>query len=99
MSKWLPYLILSRILDIVSTIVFVSLWGVGVEGNPFARMVISQGFVYVILLNILVVAVLALFSSSRIGAAVIKGTTVMFFVVVLWNVCWTVFFVYWVGTN
>jgi len=60
MSKGMLIFILSRVLDIVSTLINTHKWGIGVEGNPFVLEIMEKGlFIPYQFLMISVVIVIA----------------------------------------
>lgn len=78
--------IISRMLDIISTLINTNKWGWEVEGNPIQSALMAQGhfFTYQFVIAMWVIGV-CLVIRSRVMKTVLIGTTVLSVIVAIYN--------------
>ena len=84
-SRILKLFILTRVLDVVTTLMNVSIGGRGVEGNPVMRVLLVKPWCFVAYQILITLAVLGVYNKHRLIRTAVKWFTYLSFVTILAN--------------
>ena len=84
-SRILKLFILTRVLDVVTTLMNVSIGGRGVEGNPAMRVLLIKPGYFVAYQILITLAVLGVYNKHRLIKVAIKYFNYISFVTILAN--------------
>lgn len=85
MSRILKLFILTRVLDVVTTLMNVSIGGRGVEGNPAMRVLLIKPGYFVAYQILITLAVLGVYNKHRLIKVAAKYFNYLSFVTILAN--------------
>ena len=85
MTRTLKLFILTRVLDVVTTLMNVSIGGRGVEGNPAMRVLLIKPGYFVAYQILITLAVLGVYNKHRLIKVAIKYFNYISFVTILAN--------------
>ena len=85
MTRTLKLFILTRVLDVVTTLMNVSIGGRGVEGNPAMRVLLIKPWYFVAYQILITLAVLGVYNKHRLIKVAIKYFNYISFVTILAN--------------
>ena len=85
MNKTLKLFILTRVLDVVTTLMNVSIGGRGVEGNPVMRVLLVKPWCFVVYQILITLALIRLYNKYRFIKAPLKYFNYLSFVTILAN--------------
>ena len=85
MTRTLKLFILTRVLDIVTTLMNVSIGGRGVEGNPVMRVLLIKPWYFVAYQILITLAVLGVYNKHRLIKVAAKYFNYLSFVTILAN--------------
>ena len=85
MTRTLKLFILTRVLDVVTTLMNVSIGGRGVEGNPVMRVLLIKPGYFVAYQILITLAVLGVYNKHRLIKVAIKYFNYISFVTILAN--------------
>ena len=85
MTRTLKLFILTRVLDVVTTLMNVSIGGRGVEGNPVMRVLLVKPWCFVVYQILITLAVLGVYNKHRLIKVAAKYFNYLSFVTILAN--------------
>ena len=85
MSRILKLFILTRVLDVVTTLMNVSIGGRGVKGNPMMRVLLIKPWYFVAYQILITLAVLGVYNKHRLIKVAVKYFNYLSFVTILAN--------------
>ena len=85
MTRTLKLFILTRVLDIVTTLMNVSIGGCGVEGNPMMRVLLIKPWYFIAYQILITLAVLGVYNKHRLIKVAAKYFNYLSFVTILAN--------------